>query len=131
MKKVNLIYGILGFILGGVITFFVFNPPSNEMQNAEGKLGDCPVRMYKVGEMIYSQCTIKHLQPCTFEDRSGCVYILRNVGNQVIKAGESVSVMRTEITENGSQYLEVAHPSGYVNPPQRSEKQGENGGGTQ
>jgi len=110
MKKTNLIYGVLGFILGGVITFLVFYSPTNEIQNAEGKLVDCPTKQYRVGEMITSQCSMRPEQHCTYQDRGGCNYILRNVGPMTIQTGQTVEVTMQMLADDGSQYLEVEHP---------------------
>lgn len=112
MKKSNLIYGLIGLIIGAVVSFLVFYPPVNEVKDAEGKMADCPVRTYKVGEMIGAQCNVRPNQHCTYQDRSGCDYILKNVGSMPIKAGETVQIMFQIVADNGSLYLEVEHPTG-------------------
>lgn len=109
--RINLIYGILGFILGGLITFFVFTPETTDLANSEGSMGvNCPGIKYTPGQIITSECTVKAKSICTFEDRGGCEYIMRNLSFRPINQGDTVKVVWFYAGRGGSSFLGVELP---------------------
>ena len=109
--KTKLVYGILGFVLGGLISFFAFTPQSDLVENSEGSVGvACPRVVYAVGQTIYSECDLQVGATYTFEDRSGCEYIMRNVGSMEIKAGDEIQIMFLTVTRGGTTFMGVEIP---------------------
>jgi len=103
----------MGFILGALLTFFVFTPDTNEIENAEGSIGvSCPGITYSVGQIINSECSVKPRSNCTYEDRGGCEYIMRNVGNGAIHQGDQIQVMHIIVSRGGTTILDVELPTG-------------------
>ena len=115
IMRIKLIYGIMGLILGGLLTFFVFTPETTDLQNAEGSMGvkvDCPGIKYSIGQIINSECAIRPRSSCTYEDRGGCEYIMRNVGKGSINHGDHIQVMNVIVTRGGTTVLDVELPTG-------------------
>jgi len=105
----------MGLILGGLLTFFIFTPDMNDLENAEGSMGvkvDCPGVKYSVGQIIISECSVKPKSTCTYEDRGGCEYILRNIGKTPIKQGDQVQILFVTVSRGGTTFCDVEIPIG-------------------
>jgi len=111
--KTKLIIGISGFILGALVTFFAFTPQSTEVTNAEGSVKvECPGIRYTSGQIIRAECGMRPRGTCTFEDRGGCEYIMKNVGSTTINNGDQIQVINVVVSRGGSTILDVEHPTG-------------------